>query len=323
MAILAAAAACARPQTDAARAGRLAALKARQESLWKAFDQDKAASDAIVAEALGDESEVQVALRGTLLKDLLTDVAARYLDRVALDLPLDARVDAEGEVKVKGALGLGTLTAGTWRVQLVIQRVTGVLSAHKPKLDLARAPKIALELPVALERAKGTATVAFHWDSRGIANVVCKDFDVSRKVEGILLPDVQTFSGALALEASQHRILARPGFRDVPYRLKADLTPESWKDVEAALVEQDSLFKCGIAMDPQVILPKLRELLLRGFEVHLPKKLFRSFELPASLEQKVAAEDKAIVVSVKAGGLRYRQDALWFGAAVSARVETR
>jgi hypothetical protein len=298
-------------------AHRVAQLTARQEQLWMVFNE-KVAGDPILAAALADEGEVILALRRPLLQGMVTEVARRYLDRVELDLDLGAKVKASGELKVKTMVGL--LNAGVWTVDLDIGRVHGVLRAQQPTVSLS-GDRLALSLPVSLQEARGTATVHFTWDSRGIAAAVCRDFEVTRTVDGQILTSVHTFQGWLRLVPIEEQIMARPSFADRPYRLKVDLTPESWAQVRTALEEQDSVLKCGMALEPEKVVSQLQELTLKGFDVRLPRSLFRDFVLPASLEQSVQADDKALLVSVKPNGLRTVEDALWLSAALQVRLQ--
>jgi hypothetical protein len=308
-------AACRAP-ADVARAQRIAELTARQEALWTAFNE-KVAGDPLLAATLADEGEVLLALRRPLLQDMVTEVARRYLDRVELDLALGAKVDASGDLKVKTRLG--EMNAGTWTVNLVIQRVRGVLRAQQPAVTLAGEQRLALSLPVSLEDARGRADVRFRWNSRGLANAVCRDFEVVRTIQGRVLPSRHTFQGSLRLIPGADSIMARPSFTDRAYRLKVDLTPESWGELEAALREQDSFFRCGLALEPEKVVAQLRALTLKGFDVRLPRSLFRDFVLPASLEQSARVEDKTLVLSVKPNALRTVEDALWLSAALEVR----
>jgi hypothetical protein len=310
--------ACRRAE-DQARGGRVQALKKHQEELYAQLSQ-RIEGDTIVSQALTNEGDILVGIRSGLLKDLITAVAVQYLDQVALDLALEAKVAAEGDIHVKKAI-IGDVTAGTWKVNLVVHRVRGTLGARTPVVDMRDNRTIGLRLPVSLDKGRGNATIHFEWDARGLANVVCRDFEVTRTINGTLVPAVHTFEGSLVLEAGDENVLAQPAFKNVPYRLKVDLTPESWKDVTAALVEQDSFFKCGIGLDPDAIVPRLRELLLKGFNVRLPKKLFRAFALPGSLSRRLEHEGRQLVLNVKPDALRFANDALWYGSLVEARVQ--
>jgi hypothetical protein len=302
-----------RPDADQARAGRIQALKARQEKLWQALEA-RLQQDPAVQRTVEAEPEVLVVIQGPLVQSLLRRVAERYLDRVDLDLSLGAKVEAAGDVKAKG------ITAGTWSLHLVIDRVRGRLQAKKPAVVL-KDSRIALELPVGLDHAKGGAQLRFNWDSKGVANLVCHDFEITRRVEAVLEPTVEVFSGTLSVEAAAEGLRAVPAFRDVPYTVRPVPTPESWKVLEDALREQDSFLKCGIALDPDTMLPKLRQRLDQGFAVRLPKKLFRPFLLPASIRTSVEREGRRLELAVLPGELRFVDGGLWYASRVDVKME--
>ena len=59
--------------------------------------------------------------------------------------------------------------------------------------------------------------------------------------------------------------------------------------MEAALRTQDASGKCGIRMDPDKGLVRLKALAARGIEVRLPDSIFRTVGLPARLQKSVKA----------------------------------
>jgi len=298
---------------------RLGKMRARQEGLWKAFEA-AVSRDPLLAEATADRGEVVVALNGSFLQRSVRDVASRYLERVELDLPLEATVEKAGELTVKKIV---SFKAGTWKASLAIHRIRGVLSARPPEVSLPEGDRVGLTLPVTLQKGSGTATVRFAWDSEGAANAVCRDFQVSREIEGRVLPETYTFKGELRLAVAENAFVLRPSFPDARVRLKIDLTPESWARVRSALQEQDSFFRCGIALRPQDVEEKLRSLVAKGFEVRLPRSLFRTIRLQASLRQAVEVQGRSFDLSVKPSALRTAEGALWSTARVELKRESR
>lgn len=315
--MIAACASCRRgPEPQALE--RLGALRARQEQLWKDF-QSVVAEDPLLAEATADKGEVVVALDDDFIERTVRDVAKRYLDRVVLDLPLEVSVDKEGKIAVKKVLSF----EGTWKVNLVVHRVRGVLAALAPEVSVREGDRIRLKLPVTLREGSGKATVRFTWDATGAAKAVCRDFEVVREIEGRVLPETYHFKGELRLAASDDSLVLRPSFGEAKVRIKVDLTPASWDQVRAAIAEQDSFFKCGIALKPEEVLEKLKELVAKGFDVKLPKSLFRTITLPASLRQAVDVQGRSFDLSVKPAGFRTAQGAIWSSARVRLKRESR
>jgi len=304
------------PETEALE--RLGRLRGRQEQLWREF-QSVVAEDPLLAEATVDKGEVVLALDDDFIERTVRDVAKQYLDRVVLDLPLEVSVEKEGKIEVKKVLSF----EGTWKVNMVVHRVRGVLSALAPEVSVREGDRIRLKLPVTLREGFGWGTLRFAWDATGAAGAVCRDFEVTREIEGRVLPETYQFKGELRLAASDDSLVLRPLFGDVRVRLKVDLAPDSWNQLTAALEEQDSFFKCGIALKPAEVLEKLKGIAARGFDVKLPRSLFRTITLPASLRQSVEFQGRSFDLSVKPGGFRTAQGALWSSAQVQLKRESR
>jgi hypothetical protein len=273
--------------------------------------------EALLQAVAADPGNVGVAIRSGLVEQLVENVAGLYLDKVSLDLPLEARINESGTVRVKTFLG--RIHAGTWRVALTIHRVHGVLRARKPRVDFEGTNRVDVELPLALEQAQGRATVRFEWDSKSIANVVCRDFEITRTIEGRVLPQEYPVSGAFLLSAGADRLIAVPSFEDRPFRLRVDLVPESWGELRRALESQDRLLRCGVGIDPDTIVEKLRGVVRKGFDVRLPRSLFRPVQLPASVRHSVVVQDRTIDLSVTPSDLRTGPDTIWYSASVRSR----
>src|SRR5438093_5019374 len=128
-----------------------AALHARLQELVEA--------DAFLREVLADDGQVVVAVRPGLVGGLIQEVAGRYLDRVVLDLEIDAGFHAGREVKIDTFLG--PLKAGRWDVDVTVEHVRGVLQARAPRVRFDEASRVRLDLPVLLREAHGIAGVHF------------------------------------------------------------------------------------------------------------------------------------------------------------------
>jgi len=266
------------------------------------------------------QNDVVVGLRSALVEDLVQEVAGRYLDHVELDLDLQRAVEERRVVEV--ATPLGSVTAGEWRFHLVVHRVRGALRTRVPDVRPAGDNRLALRIPVVLEGAEGNATAHFEWDARALAGLVCRDFAVTRRVRGRVLSDEYALDGQFELFAGPQGVRVRPLFPHQRFRLRMDLLEDSWAEVRRALEEQDQILKCGLAIDPAEILPKLRALLRKGFDVPLPRSLFRAVDLPAGIRQSVSVEDRQVDLSVRTEELRVTGEAVWYAASVRSRLRS-
>ena len=141
-------------------------------------------------------------------------------------------------------------------------------------------------------------TAHFSWDSRSLASVVCRDFEVTRRLDGEVLSREYPVAGAFRLFAGPERLRADPEFPPREFRIQVDLTDKSWAEVRAAIQEQDDVTKCGLGLDPDELLAKIRERLHEGFDVKLPRSLFRPVDFPAAVRQDVTIEDRRVDLAV-------------------------
>ena len=308
---------CARPAGPSPASA--AALRREIESLRQRVDE-RLSGETHVQEVLTAHagSEVVVALRSALVADVVREVARSYLDRVELDLDLQEEVDERRDVEVNTPFG--RVNAGEWRLHVVIHRVRGSLRAGVPDVRPTEGNQLAATLPVTMEGAEGTATARFSWQARSLAAMVCRDFEVTRRLRGRVAAEKYALEGRFELSAAPQAVRVDPVFPRTRFRVRVDLAEQSWADVRGALEGQDRLFKCGLGIDPDEILPKLRARLDEGFDLTLPRALFRPVDLPAGLRQSVAVEDTQVELTVRTDALRVGPDAVWYAAGVRSRL---
>jgi hypothetical protein len=272
--------------------------------------------DTFVADAVARKGNLALAIRGGAAEDILREASRRYLDKVTLDLALEKKVTAEGTVRVPTFFGR-KMRAGEWTLEATVHRVTGELTAQAPQVGAQGRDRIGLDIPVILRGGEGSATVKFRWDARSVAKVVCRDFEVTKKLRGRALADAYHLRGAFALRAGPDALTAVPELAAAPFRIHVDLAPSSWAEVNQAIAEQDRLLKCGLALDPQEVEGKLRELLRRGFDIRLPKALLRPVSFPAGVSRSVTVAGQSRRVSVATSDWEVTPQALWYAATVS------
>lgn len=295
---------------------------ARMALLKKAYDQlharlEKAsATEPLVTSAFAARGEVVLAIRSGLIEDLAGNVAQRYLDRVTVDLT-GVQARKSGELGRKTLLGRVKL--GEWSVRVELGEVKGDLRAGSPRVGLRGPDLIEVEVPVEVQETEGAATLHLDWDSSALAGVVCKDFEMTREIQGRVLAQRHLLSGALRLLNTGESLTATPVFPERRVPLKMDLTPRSWGVVEAALRSQDVLGKCGIVMDPDKGLMRLRALVARGIKVKLPDSIFRTVSLPARLHKSVRVNQRSVGLRLTAESLRIETATLW--SSVSVQVQ--
>ena len=285
------------PHDDPAR---MASLKDTYERLHERLEK-ATSTEPLVASAFADRGQVVLAIRSGLIEELAGNVARRYLDRVTVDL---SEVEAKSSGELRRKTFLGRVKLGEWRVSIELGDVVGDLRAGSPRVGLRPPDLIDVQVPVDVQETEGEATLHFGWDSAALVNVVCKDFELTREIRGRVLPQRHLLSGALRLQNTGEGLTATPVFPDRRIQLKLDLTARSWAVVEAALRSQDTFGKCGLVMDPDKGLVRLKERAAKGITVHLPESIFRTVRLPARLHKSVKVGPREVGVRLTAESLR-------------------
>jgi hypothetical protein len=308
-------AACARsaPPDDPART---AALERTHRQLHERLEK-ASATEPLLASAVAARGQVVLAMRSGLIEELAGNVAQRYLDRVTVDL---SGIEAHESGELGRKTFLGRIKLGDWSVSVVVGKLVGDLSAGTPRVALRAPNLIEIEQPVDVQQTEGDATLRFGWDSKALANVVCKDFDLTREIRGRVPAQHHVLSGALRLENTGESLTVTPVFPDRDVQLQLDLTARSWAVVEAALRSQDTFAKCGMVMHPDKGIVKLHELAARGIKLHLPDSVFRTVSLPARLQKSVKVNQSTVGLNLKAESLRIETATLW--SSVSVQVQS-
>lgn len=304
-------------QSDRGAPKRIEKLKAEYRALHQRFEK-AAAGEPLVASAFADRGQVVLAIRSGLVEDLAGSIASRYLDRVTVDL---GDMDAHGSGELDKKTFLGKIKLGDWSIRADLGTMRGHLRAAQPVVGLRPPDLVDIELPVDIEESVGDATLHFAWDSAGVTNAVCRDFEVTQAIKGRVLSQRHTLKGALRLANENGRLTETPLFPDRRIQVRLDLTEESWAAVEKALRAQDTFGKCGMLADAKDGVAFLKGLAAKGISVKLPDSIFRAVDLPARLQESVLVDNRPIGLRLTSESLRVDTATLW--SSVSVQVQTR
>ncbi|HEY7513606.1 MAG TPA: hypothetical protein VIC87_03980 [Vicinamibacteria bacterium] len=293
--------------------GRLAALRAEHEHLHQQLDV-RVAGDPVVQEAqAGRAGGLILAVRAPVVQELLREAARVYFDRMTLDL---GELEAKANGRIDRDTFLGRIKVGEWSVQIFIEELKVLLRAKPPRLDVVGPNELDLQVPVLAQEARGRFALRFSWDSASVANLVCRDFDLARELEGRTLRQEHTVGGTLRLSGGPDSVRFEPVIANDVIRLKVDLTEASWGVVSQALETQDSLTRCGMFVDPQKIVERLKGLAAEGIRVKLPRVMFQGFRFPGTFEHTARIEGRDVEVGVRTQALVVTRRAMWSRASI-------
>jgi hypothetical protein len=218
-------------------------------------------------------------------------------------------VHKEGQLKAK--LLIKKRTLGEYTLDMKIHEVQGLLKPGKPTLAFGT-NTIDIGLPVRLAEGTGNAELNFKWDSKGSANLVCGDTEVSRTIAGGVVPQDYSVKGSFGIAAAAETIVLRPRLPDLAVRIFVDPSEEAWKLVEEVVKGRPK--GCEIALGKVDVKEKLSGLLGKGFNVKIPQKIFKPIRLPAGVSQSLEIQGVKMALEVKPAGVLVAGDRIWYGA---------
>jgi hypothetical protein len=292
-------------------AEELLALDARRIELQKQIEELIRKDDQGLSQA--PKAGILIGMPTLLTKSVVTQVVTGLFGETTLTLRnLKARVSKD--VKAKMVFRKGTV--GHIDLEVDIHEIRGLLKPGEPKLDFG-GNRIAITLPVSVASGEGKATLHAKWDSKGIANAVCGDVEVHPGVSGTVVPTDYAIAGAFAFSVEGQKLVLQPDFGDLQVRIFVKASEESWKVVEEVVQERGKV--CRMALDKVDLRAQLEKVLAKGFNVKIPKKIFKPIRLPAGVEKSLEMQGVRLTLQVEPIGMVVTPDRIWYGAEVRAR----
>jgi hypothetical protein len=249
----------------------------------------------------------------TFTRSIVQQVVTGLFRETTLTLR-NIRVHKTGGVKVK--MLLRKKQVGEFVLDVLVHEARGTLRPGEPRIDYGKAG-IKLSLPVALAEGEGRARLAFKWDSKGLAaNMVCGDLDTVEEVSGKVVPEQYHVEGVFGLSTDGTAITLKPDFGELAVRLYVDPSDQAWGVVDRVVSEQRAA--CREVLEKVDIKKILGNLLGKGFNIKIPKKIFKPIRLPAGVSQSLDLQGVRLDLAVKTTALVVTDDRLWYGAELRA-----
>jgi len=307
---------------------------------WTSNARSKAAYDVHTIDVLRDSVRVFAARdslwRAVLLTDrdlvivtpraVLSELAYRMARRYRAGAHVDFRpgiheiVDEPIKIKVLGA----KVTAGKIHLDIRVGHLAGMLDTPgEPTVRFRPPDGLDISLPIRIRSAGGQATFYAKWDPSAVASVVCRGFETRQTLVGIVRPLTHDAHATIRFTLAGNAILGRPVVRRDQLRLSFDFDQASWKRVRQVFEEQDKAGRCGIAMNPDEMVEKIRKVGEKGVNIRLPADLLPDFELPVSFADVYEQEQVRVAVVAFRPELLVRPEYLRFGVDGDLRIVKR
>jgi hypothetical protein len=295
------------------RAGRNALLRrvralAASDSLWKGL--------------MESDRDVVAIVPLPVLQTLCNRVAQTYVQGARLDFDPNIRAHLDQEIRFK-LLG-GTAGAGHLVGDLRVSHLRGELRvAGNPKVTLLPPDCLQLTTPIRILKGSGRVNLDVSWDPKFLVSIVCRGFTFKQTLTGEVLPFSHALQTRIRFNAEGSGLVGRPVVRRDRITVPCEFTPASLSKVRAALLEQDGLLLCGMVMNADSVLAKVRTLVGHEVEFGLPRTLFKPFSLPVSMRQQYDAEDFRVTARVEDPEVTVRPDYLRFGFRAALVVQPK
>ena len=280
---------------------------AQQDSLW----QGVTASD----------HDIVAIIPEPILKSVTAKIFQRYLKGVTIDLPaLEAKIDEKLTVKILGA----KTNVGRISGKIHIANLQGELTiAGDTRLMLIPPDELAITLPIRVLRGGGKATFDMEWDPGWLSSVLCRSFDMHETLVGKVLPFQDEFTTRVRFSIHDSSLVGRPRIQRDRVGIRVALADNSWAKVREVLVEQDRLNRCGIMMNPDTLMSKLKKSAYQGIQIRLPDKIFKPFYLPVTLETEYETAGYHINAKAYAPEIEVKPTYLRLAFQTALRVHTQ
>jgi hypothetical protein len=279
-----------------------------------------ASRDSLWQGLMASDRDVAAIVPLPVLQTLCNRVAGTYLQGARLDFDPHIRAHLDKQIRFK-LLG-GTAGAGRIVGDLRVERLQGRLQmAGEPKLALLPPDCLQLTTPILVLHGSGRVKLDMKWDPSMLVSIVCGGFGFQQTLTGDVLPFSHVLQTRIRFNAEPDRFVGRPVVRQDRISVPCEFSAASLGKVQAALLEQDKLLKCGMVMNPDSVLADLRTLIRRKVRFGLPQTLFKPFAVPFSPRQRYDAGDFRITARMEDPEVVVRPEYLRFGFRAALMVQ--
>jgi hypothetical protein len=281
-----------------------------------------AARDSLWQGLMASDRDVVAIVPLPVLQTLCNRVARSYVQGARLDFNPNLRAHLDQQIRFK-LLG-GNVGAGRIVGNVRINHLYGRLSVSgDPELKLLPPDGLELTTPIRVQGGSGRVKLDMRWDPSFLVAIVCRGFGFEQTLTGDVVPFSHVLQTRIRFAPEGSRVVGRPLVRRDRIRVPCEFTDPSLEKVRAALLEQDKFLRCGMVMDADTVLAKLRKLVRYRVRVALPRRLFKPFSLPVGVEEHYDAGDFRVSARMEGPEVAVRPKYLRFGFRAALMVRPR
>jgi len=293
---------------------RIAGLKAErlrlQQELASTLPEDARLVDAPPGGLL-------IGLPTPLVEEIVTEALTGPLRNVRLLLKDVATIKVEDVIKRDTFLG--DMTLGRYDLTVKVEEVRALVRPLSPSLIFG-SNRIAIDLPVRIEGASVQGNLAFEWDGRRLAGIVCGDLSSQHELRARVPPLQVRLRGRFDVEAEGEKVLVRPRIAPIDLAFQVEPPQETWDFIEEVIESRNAI--CKAALRKAAVEQKVRDLVARGFKVRLTKNWLHPMVLPASFRETFDVQGRSTGLAILPTGVSITRLRIWYGANLSVQRES-
>lgn len=292
---------------------RIAGLKAErarlQEELRANLSDDARLEDT-------PKGSVLIGLPASLVESIVSEALTGPLRNVRLSLKDVVKVERSDEVKARTFLGLMTL--GRYALTVNVREVDAVLRPASPTLTFG-ANRIGIDLPVRVEAGTVKADLAFKWDGRRLAGVVCGDLTGDHDLRATVPPVAARLRGRFDVEAKGDRLIVKPVIAPIRLAFQVEPRQHTWDFIDDLIESKNAV--CEAALRKAQVGQKVKDLVARGFKVTIPNTWLHTMTLPASFRDTFNVQGTSAGLAITPTGVSITKTRIWYGADLSLKKQ--
>lgn len=294
---------------------RLERLKSERARLLEEL-RANLSDDARLEEA--PSGAVLIGVPASLVETIVSEALTGPLRNVRLSLKDVVKVERSDEVKAKTFLGMMTL--GRYALTVNVRQVDAVIRPAKPTLTFG-ANRIGIDLPVRVEAGTVKANLAFKWDGRRLAGVVCGDLTGDHDLRATVPPVSARLRGRFDVQAKGDRLIVKPVIAPIRLAFQVEPPQQTWDFIDDLIESKNAV--CEAALRKAQVGQKVKDLVARGFNVTLPNTWLHTMTLPASFRDTFNVQGTSAGLAITPTGVSITKTRIWYGANLSLKKQRR
>jgi len=293
-----------------ARIEGLKAERARlQEDLRASLSADARLEDAPTGAVL-------IGLPASLVESIVSEALTGPLRNVRLSLKDVVKVERSDEVKARTFLGMMTL--GRYALTVHVRQVDAVIRPGSPTLTFG-ANRIGIDLPVRVEAGTVKASLAFKWDGRRLAGVVCGDLTGDHDLRATVPPVSARLRGRFDVQAKGERLIVKPVIAPIRLAFQVEPRQHTWDFIDDLIESKNAV--CEAALRKAQVGQKVKDLVARGFKVTIPNTWLHTMTLPASFRDTFNVQGASAGLAITPTAVSITRTRIWYGADLSLKKQ--